>query len=149
MTLITPSAPAVTGAPPIRIFLVEDSPEVRDLLIENLQEISGIAYAGYSETESDALARLQEATYDVLILDIQLKHGNGMSLLQSLANAQVQPDALKIIFSNNVSSAYRRVGARLGVEFFFDKSSELMQLRLLLETLAANGTSAPPRAASA
>ena len=122
----------------IRIFLVEDSPDVRDLLIENLQEIPGIDYAGFSETENDALSRLNQDSYDVLILDIQLKQGNGMSLLQSLARASVQANALKIIFSNNVSNSYRQVGAKLGVEYFFDKSSEFLQLRQFLENLGAS-----------
>jgi DNA-binding response OmpR family regulator len=133
MTLInsTPNQSA------IRIFLVEDSPDVRDLLIENLQEIPGIDYAGFSETENDALSRLNNEPYDVLILDIQLKQGNGMSLLQSMARASMQASALKIIFSNNVSNAYRQVGAKLGVEYFFDKSSEFLQLRQFLEGLGA------------
>ncbi|HWZ48125.1 MAG TPA: response regulator [Herbaspirillum sp.] len=129
---------AVPNRPAIRIFLVEDSPDVRDLLIENLQEIPGIDYAGFSETENDALSRLNQDTYDVLILDIQLKQGNGMSLLQSLARASMQANALKIIFSNNVSNAYRQVGAKLGVEYFFDKSSEFLQLRQFLEHLGAS-----------
>lgn len=129
---------SVPNRPAIRIFLVEDSPDVRDLLIENLQEIPGIDYAGFSETENDALSRLNQDTYDVLILDIQLKQGNGMSLLQSLARASMQANALKIIFSNNVSNAYRQVGAKLGVEYFFDKSSEFLQLRQFLEHLGAS-----------
>jgi DNA-binding NarL/FixJ family response regulator len=136
MTLINPTPPSPAA---IRIFLVEDSPDVRDLLIENLQEIPGIAYAGFSETENDALSRLNQDKYDVLILDIQLKQGNGMSLLQSLARASVQADALKIIFSNNVSNAYRQVGNKLGVAYFFDKSSEFLQLRQFLEHLGASG----------
>jgi DNA-binding NarL/FixJ family response regulator len=135
MTLINPTVPNQAA---IRIFLVEDSPDVRDLLIENLQEIPGIDYAGFSETENDALSRLNQDSFDVLILDIQLKQGNGMSLLQSLARASVQANALKIIFSNNVSNAYRQVGAKLGVEYFFDKSSEFVQLRQFLENLGAN-----------
>jgi DNA-binding NarL/FixJ family response regulator len=136
MTLINSTMPNPAA---IRIFLVEDSPDVRDLLIENLQEIPGIDYAGFSETENDALSRLNQDNYDVLILDIQLKQGNGMSLLQSLARASVQANALKIIFSNNVSNAYRQVGAKLGVEYFFDKSSEFLQLRQFLENLGAGG----------
>ena len=134
MTLIDSTASNRTA---VRIFLVEDSPDVRDLLIENLQEIPGIDYAGFSETENDALNRLDQDSYDVLILDIQLKQGNGMSLLQSLARKSMQANALKIIFSNNVSNAYRQVGAKLGVEYFFDKSSEFLKLRQFLERLGA------------
>ncbi|MFY0100161.1 response regulator, partial [Acinetobacter baumannii] len=70
---------------PLRIFLVEDSEDVRDLIVESLSEIAGVRLVGYAETELEALRHLQQNSYDVLILDIQLKQGNGMSLLQSLA----------------------------------------------------------------
>jgi DNA-binding NarL/FixJ family response regulator len=125
---------------PLRIFLVEDSPDVRDLIMESLAEIPGVFLAGYSETEQDAVVRLENEDYDVLILDIQLKQGNGMNLLQSLARSgNRRHDELKIIFSNHVSSTYRRVGSQYGVQFFFDKSSEFTKLRSLIERLSGTG----------
>jgi DNA-binding NarL/FixJ family response regulator len=129
-----------TSDTPLRIFLVEDSPDVRDLIMESLAEIPGVFLAGYSETEQDASMRLEEEDYDVLILDIQLKQGNGMNLLQSLARSgKRRHDELKIIFSNHVSSTYRRVGSQYGVQFFFDKSSEFTKLRSLIERLSGGG----------
>ena len=122
---------------PLRIFLVEDSEDVRDLIVESLAEISGIMLVGYAETEIEALRHLQQNSYDVLILDIQLKQGNGMSLLQSLARSNTRRQSeLKVVFSNHVSPTYRRAGQHCGVEHFFDKSSELPLLCDLLEKLA-------------
>lgn len=124
----------------LKIFLVEDSPDVRDLIMESLAEIPGVILAGYSETEQDAILRLESEDYDVLILDIQLKHGNGMHLLQLLAHSgKRRHDELKIIFSNHVSATYRRVGLQYGVKFFFDKSSEFAKLRSLIEWLSGRG----------
>ncbi len=131
-----------TTASPLRIFLVEDSPDVRDLIMESLAEIPGVLLAGYSETEQDAMRRLEDEDFDVLILDIQLKQGNGMNLLQSLARSgKRRHDELKIIFSNHVSATYRRVGLQYGVQFFFDKSSEFTKLRSLIERLSGKGPS--------
>jgi len=125
---------------PLKIFLVEDSADVRDLIIESLAEIPGVVLAGYSETEQDAMVRLENENYDVLILDIQLKQGNGMHLLQSLSRTgKRRHDELKIIFSNHVSSTYRRVGVQYGVQFFFDKSSEFTKLRSLIERISGHG----------
>jgi CheY-like chemotaxis protein len=125
------------SAAPLRIFLVEDSDDVRDLIVESLTEIAGVILAGYAWTELDALRHLQQNSYDVLILDIQLKHGNGMSLLQSLARSNTRRQSeVKVVFSNHVSPTYRRVGRQCGVEHFFDKSSELPLLCDLLEKLA-------------
>lgn len=125
---------------PLRIFVVEDSPDVRDLIMESLAEIPGVCLAGYAETEQDAIVQLENQDYDVLILDIQLRQGNGMNLLQSLARSATRHhDELKIIFSNHVSPTYRRVGLQYGVQFFFDKSSEFTKLRSLIERLSGKG----------
>ncbi len=124
-----------TKAIPLRVFLVEDSAAVRDFICEIVEEIEGIFLAGFSDTENDALKQLRAQACDVLILDIQLKQGNGMSLLRTMAKDELQPEILKIIFSNNVSSTYRRIGKQYGVQFFFDKSSEFLELRSLLERL--------------
>jgi len=122
---------------PLRIFLVEDSEDVRDLIVESLTEIAGVELAGHAETETDALRHLRHHSYDVLILDIQLKQGNGMSLLQALARSNTRRQSeVRIVFSNHVSPTYRRVGQQCGVAYFFDKSSELPLLCELLDKLA-------------
>lgn len=118
---------------PVRVFLVEDSQVVREQIVETLSDIPGVVFAGFSDTEGEALGHLRQNFYDVVIFDIELKQGNGISLLRSLARTSCPVDNLKIIFSNNVSSAYRRVGQQYGVQYFFDKTSELPQLRHLLE----------------
>ncbi|WP_211461189.1 response regulator [Collimonas silvisoli] len=136
----TTSNIAKSNVTPLRIFLVEDSVAVRDLMIDTLSEIPGVVFAGFAEEEDDALKKIDTESFDVLILDIELKQGNGMSLLRTLAESRKPLNSLKIIFSNNVSSAFRRAGEKYGVGFFFDKSSEFTKLRDLLTAL---GTGVP------
>ena len=135
----TPDATTASVAP-LRIFLVEDSVAVRDLMIDTLKEIPGVIFAGFAEEEADALKKIDAESFDVLILDIELKQGNGMSLLRTLAESHKPLNSLKIIFSNNVSTAFRRAGEKYGVRFFFDKSSEFTKLHDLLTAL---GTGLP------
>lgn len=124
----------------LRIFLVEDSATVRELLIQNLTNIPGIELAGVAEAEDDALNRLSRASCDVLILDIRLKQGNGMSLLRTLASRADPGAGVKIVFTNNASDTYRRIGAQYGVGFFFDKSTDFLQLRSVVQELAVAAT---------
>lgn len=93
------------------IFLVEDLEDVWDLIVESLLEIVGVCLVGYVEIELEVLCYLQQNSYDVLILDIQLKQGNGMSLLQFLVcfNMCCQSE-VKVVFSNYVSLIYWCVG---------------------------------------
>ncbi|SFB04617.1 Response regulator receiver domain-containing protein [Collimonas sp. OK607] len=140
MNHTTTPATASASVAPLRIFLVEDSVAVRDLMIDTLKEIPGVIFAGFAEEEADALKKIDAESFDVLILDIELKQGNGMSLLRTLAESHKPLNSLKIIFSNNVSNAFRRAGEQYGVRFFFDKSSEFTKLR---DLLAALGTGLP------
>ena len=134
----------LTATRSLRIFLVEDSPAVRDLLIQNLTNIPGIELAGFAEGENDAINKLQQQDCDVLILDIRLKQGNGMSLLRTLANFPEIGINLKVIFTNNASDTYRRASANYGVEFFFDKSTDFLQLRSLMQKLAHSASAPRP-----
>jgi len=126
----------------LRIFLVEDSSAVRELIVAELCAIPGVAMAGCADNESDALQQLQALQCDVLIIDIELRQGNGMSLLRKLCEANAHAAVLKIIFSNNICDAYRRAGERYGVHHFFDKSFDLPRLRALLEPLGAEAMQA-------
>lgn len=127
---------------PLKIFLVEDSSDVRDLIMESLTDIPGVVLAGYADSEQEAMVRLETENYDVLILDIQLRQGNGMNLLQTLAQSKQRVHReFKIIFSNHVSATYRRVGLQYGVQFFFDKSSEFAKLHSLIEKISCDAAS--------
>ncbi|WP_293778987.1 response regulator [uncultured Oxalicibacterium sp.] len=122
---------------PLRVFLVEDSLEIRDLMVENMAMIEGLTVAGMAESEDEALSRLQADTFDILIVDIQLKKGNGINLLRNIADNTKFAAALKIICSNNASEVFRRVGRQYGVNHFYDKTSEFPQLFALLQETAA------------
>jgi DNA-binding NarL/FixJ family response regulator len=120
----------------LRIFLVEDIPTVRDLIVASLADVDGITWSGFSDSENDAIEQLKQGDNDILIIDIELKQGNGMNLLRRLTQSKVSAGSIKIIFSNNVCDAYRRAGEKYGVHYFFDKSFELSELHALLKSLS-------------
>jgi len=132
----TTNMPMDTSCHPLRIFLVEDSVDIRELMIENMAMIPGVVMAGVSESEDDALKQLNTQPCDILIVDIQLKKGNGINLLRQISERK-SPDPLKIICSNNATEVFRRVGRQYGVNHFFDKTSEFPQLFELLKDLSS------------
>lgn len=134
-----------TSCHPLRVFLVEDSVDIRELMIENLAMIPGVVMAGVSESEDDALKQLNTQPCDILIVDIQLKKGNGINLLRQIAERK-KPDPLKIICSNNATEVFRRVGRQYGVNHFFDKTSEFPQLFELLKDLSSANVACHSRA---
>jgi DNA-binding NarL/FixJ family response regulator len=120
----------------MRVFLVEDFPAVRNLIIENLAEINGLEVAGFAESEEYALSWLSNHPCDVLILDLELRQGNGLGVLKALAPLESARKMVKIVYSNHASASIRRLAEQLGAAYFFDKTLDTPKLRLLLENLS-------------
>jgi CheY-like chemotaxis protein len=121
---------------PLRVFVVEDFAPVRDLIVENLEEIAGLEYAGFAESEESALAWLGRHRCDVLILDLELRQGNGLGVLKALSTSESAAKPVKIVFSNHVGANIRGLAAQFGASYFFDKTLDTPRLRVLLERLS-------------
>lgn len=118
-------------------FIVEDSPVIRDNLIETLEEMVPVRVCGTAESESDALdaLRRQSPRPDLVIIDIFLKAGSGLGVLQQ-ARQHCYGRHL-VVLSNYATPEMRRRCAELGADRVFDKSSELEELIGYCETLGA------------
>lgn len=116
-------------------FIVEDSPVIRDNLIETLEEMVPVRVCGTAESESDALdaLRRQSPRPDLVIIDIFLKAGSGLGVLQQAR--QYHYGRHLVVLSNYATPEMRRRCAELGADRVFDKSSELEELIGYCETL--------------
>ena len=61
--------------------------------------------------------------WDMLIVDLFLKGGSGMRLVQRVRRSR--PEQKIIVFSNYVNASVRKRCAQLGVDAVFDKSTEI------------------------
>ena len=108
----------------LAVFVVEDNAEIQENLVGALEELTCVRVVGGSTTEQGALAWLAGHTgWDLLIVDLFLKGGNGMRLVQHVQRAR--PDQKIVVFSNYVNAGVRKRCARLGVDAVFDKSTEI------------------------
>lgn len=115
----------MTGPPPVRTYIVEDNPTIRENLIATLQELGGIAPIGYAETEQQGSAWLQQSgqQWDLAIVDLFLKQGSGLGVLQALQ--QRQPGQKVVVLTNYATPDIRRRCEQLGVDAVFDKSHDI------------------------
>lgn len=118
--------------------MVEDSVLLRELMIEAFAAIPGIIVSGHAETEDDAYEQIQKFSCDILVVDIQLRQGNGISLIRRLLARGEQNAFTRIILSNNVSPAFRQATAQLAPCFFFDKTAEFDALQQFLIELTSS-----------
>jgi two-component system OmpR family response regulator len=111
-----------------RAYIVEDSPTIRENLIETLKEMAHMEPVGVAETESEGKQWLAEhdGYWDLAIVDLFLKEGNGLNILQACRARR--PTQKMIVLSNHATSDIRWRCAQLGADAVFDKSTEIDEL---------------------
>lgn len=78
----------------IRIFLVDDHAEIRTSLKDAINCQPGMRVTDEAASCAEAIAKIQAMPYDVLVLDLHLKDGNGWVVLERLAAAKRLPPTL-------------------------------------------------------
>jgi DNA-binding NarL/FixJ family response regulator len=111
----------------VKVFLVEDSPMLRERLLAILASIPGAEPCGHAATAAQAIAGVQAAQPDAVVLDIQLESGTGFDVLRAIGKTTAF-----YVLTNFANEAYRRKAESLGARGFFDKSTEVDKLRLAL-----------------
>jgi len=109
----------------LRTYIVEDNVTIRENLVDTLEELASVEALGWSETEKDAQAWLAEhrAHWDLLIVDLFLKQGNGLGVLGACQDRA--GDQRVVVLSNYATSDIRQRCAELGADAVFDKSNEI------------------------
>jgi two-component system OmpR family response regulator len=111
-----------------RTYIVEDSATIRQNLIETLQELALVEPVGIAETEHEGRRWLaqNEGEWDLAILDLFLREGSGLNLLQDMRLRH--PGKKLVVLSNHATADVRWRCRQLGADAVFDKSTEIEQL---------------------
>ena len=109
----------------LNAYVVEDNPNIRENLIGALEELTCVKVVGTSAGEDEGLDWLHGHAdeWDVAIVDLFLKQGSGMHLVQRVRRQRATQKV--IVFSNYVNASVRKRCAQLGVDAVFDKSTEI------------------------
>jgi DNA-binding NarL/FixJ family response regulator len=113
----------------LRVFLIEDSVLLQELLAGMLSELDCVELCGCADGEAEALRRLAEAPVDLAIIDIELKQGSGIGVLDALqTDSDRYGHPRKVVLTNYAHATMRRQCEQYGTDAFFDKSMHLNQL---------------------
>lgn len=109
----------------LRTYIVEDNATIRENLVGTLEELTCIETIGHAEAEDEARAWFgaHRDDWELAIVDLFLKQGSGLGVLQ--ACAERQPHQKVVVLSNYATPDIRRRCAELGVDAVFDKSNEI------------------------
>jgi two-component system OmpR family response regulator len=113
-----------------RVLLIEDSAVLSRRLVDLLSEPGCIAIAAQATTQSEAMSHLQGASFDVLVVDIELAEGNGVAVVRN-ARQLYPPEAqpLIVVLTNYASDFVRDHCFAAGADYFLDKMRDISQLK--------------------
>lgn len=109
----------------LNTYIVEDNLTIRENLVGTLEELTDVSAVGFAETENDARRWLRDhaADWQLAIVDLFLKQGSGLGVLQACATRG--PQQKVVVLSNYATPDIRKRCAQLGVDAVFDKSNEI------------------------
>ncbi len=90
----------------LRVLVVDDSMIFRKVVRDALADVPGIEVVGVAADGKSALSRLETLTPDLLTLDIEMPHLNGLQVLEELQRTKAKCGAIML-------SALTSAGAKL------------------------------------
>jgi DNA-binding NarL/FixJ family response regulator len=134
-----PQAPGVaesdSAGSTLRVFLVEDSPSVRDRLSDFLTEPGKVEMIGFASTEAEAVRELKANKVDVAIVDLNLKEGTGIGVIESVRAMHATPPPTIIVLTNYAFPEFEIACRERGADYFFDKSTQFGAVKELLQSI--------------
>ena len=106
---------------PANVLVIEDSAMIRDRLVDIINADPGGRVTATADTEQGAIDIVKRGNVDIAIIDLLLRQGSGVGVLQQLGH---DTSVLKIVLTNFSSPQMRQRCLDLGANYYFDKSRE-------------------------
>lgn len=127
---------------PLQLLVVDDSPLIQGRLRSLFGELPDVEVVGSAEDVAGALAAIESLHPDVIVLDVELAHGDkGLDVVDHVHAHH--PGMHMVALSNSTWQAVRETYLRAGVEAYFDKSLEFERARQWVRDLAGSHGAAP------
>ncbi len=118
-----------------KILVVEDSPATQKFISFTLK------YKGHEVTTAadgvEALEKLPQAPYDLVILDIMMPRMNGLEVLREIKSRPETRRLPVIMLTSEKGEADRQTALALGAKFFLNKPFQPEQLLDAVEKVFA------------
>lgn len=122
---------------PVRVLLVDDQTLVRQGIRSLLAIADGVDVVGEAGDGEEALTRIAELRPDVVLLDLRMPRLDGIGVLRSLQDKELQPPVLVLTTFDDDELVLDSL--RLGAKGYLLKDVSLEELVTAIETLAAGG----------
>jgi len=110
----------------VRVLLVDDHPVLRRGLAQLIDQDPRLAVCGEAEDAPQAIKAIETLQPDLVIMDISLKHGNGIELLKTVKPHY--PDLPVLVLSMHDETLYAERSLRAGAMGYLMKDEPAEQL---------------------
>lgn len=121
----------------MNVFIVEDAAIMLGNLRSILSDIPGVTVIGHASDEAEAIERIDTLLPDFVILDIGLRNGAGIGMLESIKKHH--PSIKVVVLTGCTDEFYSDRCKRAGADYFFDKTFQLTRVRAALRQWVCPG----------
>ena len=125
-----------------RILIIEDEPDIRKTIDYNLSKESFEVFQAASVAEGEQA--IQQHKPDLVILDLMLPDGSGLTMCRDIKSDSVTKDTLVILLTAKADELDRVIGFELGADDYVTKPFSVRELILrvkaILKRRASNET---------
>lgn len=114
-----------------KVLIIEDDPMVAQINKNYIESVEGFKVIGICKNEIDALEFLKKNIIDLVILDIYLPKGDGISILKEIRKTQINCDVIMVTASAEVDKINDAM--RYGVIDYLIKPFEYDRLKKSLD----------------
>jgi two-component system, OmpR family, response regulator CpxR len=118
---------------PVRVLFVDDEEELVTAVVERLQ-LRGIRASG-ATSGSDALKKVEENGFEVLVLDVRMPGMGGFDVIRKIKHEH--PDIEVVLLSGHGSTEDVDEGLRLGAFDYLQKPVDIEHLVDIIRRAAA------------
>jgi DNA-binding NarL/FixJ family response regulator len=126
----------------IKVLLADDHPVVRRGLRQILAETPDLLASGEASSVDEVRAAVQEQRWDVVVLDISLRGGNGIELIGEIR--RLRPETRVLILTVHPEDQYAVRAIRAGAAGFMNKESAPEKLTEAIRKIASGGRYVSP-----
>jgi two-component system response regulator DevR len=137
---------ATVGTMDVRVFLVDDHEVVRRGVADLLETEPGLTIVGEAGTAREALARVPALAPDVVVLDVRLPDGDGVTVCRELRSRMPSLAVLMLTSFADDEALYDAILA--GAAGYVLKQVRGTDLVEAVRTVASGGSMLDPRAAA-
>jgi DNA-binding NarL/FixJ family response regulator len=109
----------------MRILVADDSPVILNRLVKMVSQIHNAKVVGLASDGVEAITLIQKLNPDLVILDLRMPKLNGIDVIRNIKKNNLSTTVL--VLTSFATIAHKELCKQLGVEYFFDKTTEFEQ----------------------